>query len=122
MHVARRGAKAPVYRITGARTPLSEDVGAREKRYVIQMSIRAVCFILAIVVSGPLRYVLLVAAVILPYVAVVGANAGRGNLQSAPPDSLLTEPPPPERPALGPGSRDAAPTTPPIADPTPRPD
>jgi Protein of unknown function (DUF3099) len=102
MHVARRGAKAPVQRITSAAPPHSEDIAWRQKRYIIQMSIRAVCFMLAVVVPGPMRYVLLLAAVVLPYVAVVGANAGRGNLQT-PPDSLMSDAPPHEPPALGPG-------------------
>ncbi len=41
------------------------------------MSIRAVCIVLAFVVPGPLRWVFIAGAVVLPYVAVVIANAGQ---------------------------------------------
>jgi hypothetical protein len=41
------------------------------------MSIRTACLVLAVVVEGPLRWVFLAGAVLLPYVAVVMANAGR---------------------------------------------
>jgi Protein of unknown function (DUF3099) len=102
MHVARRPAKTPVYRITAARVPLSEDVAGRQRRYVIQMSIRAVCFLLAVLVPGFMRYVFLLAAIVLPYVAVVGANAGRGNLQAGA-DALLNEPMHDQPRALGQG-------------------
>jgi len=44
-------------------------------RYLMSMGIRTVCFVLAIVTTGPLRWSLVVAAVFLPYVAVVLANA-----------------------------------------------
>ena len=48
------------------------------------MGIRTACFLLAIVASGPLRWVLFTAAVVLPYVAVVVANGGREPAQEAP--------------------------------------
>ena len=38
------------------------------------MSVRTVCFILAVLISGPLRWVLLAASFFLPYIAVVMAN------------------------------------------------
>ena len=41
------------------------------------MGIRVVCIVLAVVVSGPLRWVFIVGAIVLPYVAVLIANAGR---------------------------------------------
>ena len=44
-------------------------------RYLLSMGIRTVCFVLAIVTTGPLRWILVAAAVFLPYVAVVLANA-----------------------------------------------
>jgi hypothetical protein len=48
----------------------------RQKRYVVSMTIRTVCFVAAIVVgSGWLRWVLVAAAFVLPYVAVVMANS-----------------------------------------------
>ncbi len=41
------------------------------------MSIRVVCFVGAVLVDHWTRWVLLAGAVVLPYVAVVLANAGR---------------------------------------------
>ncbi len=68
-----------VHQVTDAKPSLSEDIGRREKRYLIQMGIRTVCLILAAVLSAPwpVRALLVAAAVFLPYIAVVGANAGR---------------------------------------------
>lgn len=45
------------------------------KRYLISMAIRTVCVVLAVVVSGPLRWIFIAGAVLLPYIAVVMANA-----------------------------------------------
>lgn len=70
-----------VHRITNAPEPLSADQLRREHRYLLQMGIRVVCFLLAVSlfgrVPGWVTGVLLVAAVVLPYVAVILANAGR---------------------------------------------
>jgi hypothetical protein len=73
-----------VYTVTDARRPMSEDIGYRERRYLITMGIRALCFLLsilfAVTVHGSWRWlaiVALLAAVILPYVAVIFANGGR---------------------------------------------
>ncbi len=41
------------------------------------MSIRTACFIGAVIAPSPIRWFLLVGAVILPYIAVVMANAGQ---------------------------------------------
>src|SRR5690606_10909476 len=67
-----------VHEITDAKPSLSEDIGRREKRYLIQMGIRTVCLILAVLVDAPwpIRALLVAGAVFLPYFAVVGANAG----------------------------------------------
>ncbi|MGB0099366.1 MAG: DUF3099 domain-containing protein [Nocardioides sp.] len=63
-------------RITTASTSPQADISARQRRYVISMTIRTLCFVAAIVVGpGWLRWVLIAAAVLLPYVAVVMANA-----------------------------------------------
>ena len=63
-------------RITTASASRNADISARQRRYVISMAIRTVCFVGAIVVGdGWLRWVLIVGAVLLPYVAVVMANA-----------------------------------------------
>ncbi len=61
--------------ITSARVSHSEDLRRRQTRYLFSMGVRTVCFVLAIVTSGPLRWALVAGAVFLPYVAVVLANA-----------------------------------------------
>jgi hypothetical protein len=69
-----------VFRITGARTGLAEDVRGRQRRYVISMAVRTLSVILAVSLWNVERYVAIVALVLgalLPYVAVVIANAGR---------------------------------------------
>jgi hypothetical protein len=76
-----------VFRITGARTGLEEDVRGRQRRYVISMSIRTVAVILAASlwnVQRPVAMVALVLGAVLPYIAVVIANAGRENAPSLP--------------------------------------
>lgn len=45
-------------------------------RYTIMMSIRVVCFFAAVFTEGWLRWTFAVGAVVLPYIAVVLANAG----------------------------------------------
>lgn len=79
-----------MYTVTDARKPLSEDIGYRERRYLITMGIRALCFILSIVLAlalhGAWRWSALVAvvgAVVLPYIAVIFANGGREPESSA---------------------------------------
>ncbi len=62
-------------RITTASASRKDDISRRQRRYVISMSIRTVCFVAAILVEGWLRWTLVVAALLLPYVAVVMANA-----------------------------------------------
>ena len=63
-------------RITTASASRTEEIAGRQRRYVISMSIRTVCFVAAILVGGGwLRWVLVAAALLLPYVAVVMANA-----------------------------------------------
>lgn len=81
------GGKGQVFRITGARTSLDEDVRGRQRRYVISMSIRTVSVILAASLWNVERHVAIVALVlgaVLPYIAVVIANAGRENAPSLP--------------------------------------
>jgi Protein of unknown function (DUF3099) len=69
--------KKSVQSITNAQVPLTQDQSGRAKRYFISMMIRTACFILAVVLPNPYRWVVLFGAVVLPYIAVVVANAGR---------------------------------------------
>lgn len=66
-----------VHRITSAPTALADDIAQRNKRYLIQMSTRVVCFLGAVAIDHWSRWVLAAGAVLLPYLAVVLANAGR---------------------------------------------
>ena len=85
-----------VYRITNADRGLTEDQAGRQRRYLISMGIRTVCFLGAILTSGPLRWILFSFALVLPYIAVVMANAGRERnkyadlrvMTATPPDAL----------------------------------
>lgn len=60
--------------ITDAHQGSSADLKSREKRYGITMAFRVACFIAMIWVPSPYRWVLLAAAALLPYVAVLFAN------------------------------------------------
>jgi hypothetical protein len=80
----RRRRHDVVYTVTDARRPMSEDIGYRERRYLITMGIRALCFVLGIVIAVTLHgagrwlaVLALIGAVILPYIAVIFANGGR---------------------------------------------
>jgi hypothetical protein len=61
---------------------LSKDQSARQRKYFISMMIRTFCFILAVVIPSPWRWVALIGAVTLPYIAVIAANAGRETIKS----------------------------------------
>lgn len=65
--------------ITSAQTAHSEELPGRAKRYLISMIIRTACFIGAVLTPSPYRWFLIAGAVVLPYIAVVIANAGREN-------------------------------------------
>jgi hypothetical protein len=63
-------------RITTAAASRDDDISSRQRRYVVSMGIRTVCFVAAVIVGhGWLMWLLIVAALLLPYVAVVMANA-----------------------------------------------
>jgi hypothetical protein len=74
-----RGGETPI-RITTAATSPHADIAARQRRYLIAMGVRTLCFvmvaILAITHAGPewLPWIFVAGALILPYVAVVMAN------------------------------------------------
>jgi len=64
-----------VYGITGAPTRHSDDLEKRMVRYLVSMAIRTACVVLVLVVHHPVRWVFAAGAVVLPYVAVILANA-----------------------------------------------
>ena len=67
--------------VTQARRSLSDDIAYRQRRYLVMMSIRAVCFVIAICLFvnhfGWLAAIPAVGAIFIPYFAVVFANGGR---------------------------------------------
>ena len=82
--IARRPAVAPAIRITTARKSVADDQASRVRGYVISMTIRIICFLLAVVTTGVLRWVFVAGALIIPYIAVVFANGGREPIEDAP--------------------------------------
>jgi hypothetical protein len=101
--------------ITSAPEPLADDQARRTKRYLIQMGVRLVFFVVAVSIFAgrwaPLwvMWALMAAAVVLPYSAVLFANAGRDRVSydtspvtDRPRSTLAAAPsaaPDPERPA-----------------------
>ncbi|PWD49539.1 hypothetical protein C8046_01215 [Serinibacter arcticus] len=67
----------PVPSITSAGRSRDSDISDRAMRYTIMMGIRVACFFAAVFTEGWLRWTFAVGAVVLPYIAVVLANAGR---------------------------------------------
>jgi hypothetical protein len=67
--------------VTQARRSKSDDIRHRERRYLLMMSIRVVCFVAAFLLfinhAGWLTAIPAVGAIVIPYFAVVLANGGR---------------------------------------------
>ncbi|KUH37164.1 MULTISPECIES: DUF3099 domain-containing protein [Streptomyces] len=114
------GGGGQVFTITGARQGLADDVRGRQRRYVISMTVRTLAVIAAAALWNVERHVAVVALVlgaVVPYVAVVIANAGRetapklpSTFVSAPPVAhpVLEAPRPQDRTATGTGDADGA--------------
>jgi hypothetical protein len=71
------GNEPEVFTITGAASSTSDEQKGRQRRYLFSMGLRTFCFVGGILTTGALRWTLIVGAVVLPYFAVVIANAGR---------------------------------------------
>jgi hypothetical protein len=80
-------ADSPI-RITTAGSSPEADLARRQKRYIISMSIRTACFIGAAIAGMAgvnwLWPILILAALVLPYVAVVNANAATTRADALP--------------------------------------
>ena len=83
------GPKQSPLLITSARDPLSLEQRGRQRRYFISKMVRTACFIASIFLPSPYRWIAIGGAVLLPYVAVVIANAGRETILA--PNSLISE-------------------------------
>jgi hypothetical protein len=92
-HHERSG--ATVVSVTSAQPGRSADLDSRIVRYAWMMSIRVVCFVLAVITPSPWRWMFVVGAIALPYFAVVLANAHRSATAPAA-DAFVA----PDRPAL----------------------
>src|ERR1700690_1584438 len=70
-----------VHLVTQARRSMSDDIAYRQRRYLLMMGIRALCFVIAVVLFtnhfGWLAAIPALGAIFIPYFAVVFANGGR---------------------------------------------
>jgi hypothetical protein len=80
-HTPDQPAKSISASISNVGEPLSIDQSSRARKYFISMMVRTACFILAVVLPSPYRWIALFGAVVLPYIAVVVANAGRESIR-----------------------------------------
>ncbi|HEU5425861.1 MAG TPA: DUF3099 domain-containing protein [Actinocrinis sp.] len=83
-----------VYGITTAETSRTQEITRRQKQYIVTMLVRAVAVVVVVSVPGiswPIKIGLCLAAMIIPYVAVVRANGGP--VQEKGPTNLLLAPP-----------------------------
>ncbi len=77
-----------VVSVTSVPMSAAEEQRGRQRRYLASMSLRTLCFVGAIVVGDNwVRYVLIAGALILPYIAVVSANAVVSHLPGTSPES-----------------------------------
>ncbi|RLV48761.1 DUF3099 domain-containing protein [Nocardioides mangrovicus] len=76
-----------VVEITSAAPSRDVDIRIRQRRYLFSMALRTMCFVGAIVTQGWVRWTLVAGAIVLPYVAVVMANAASPQLPGAGPES-----------------------------------
>lgn len=93
----------PVLSATNLPEAAADDQGRRMRNYLVSMGIRTVCFVAAVLtwgVSRPLSVACFAAAAILPYVAVVFANAtGTRRIDKV---GAVTPPPTPHKEIHGP--------------------
>lgn len=95
-----RRSPPPVTVITTAPPSPAQDVGRRERRYLIQMGTRVACFAAAVAIDHWTRWLFVAGAVVLPYIAVVLANAGQDRQPGTPTPVVAPELPPARRAGL----------------------
>ena len=87
--VARPQNEPVVHNVTSAASSSTDDQDQRVRRYLTMMGIRVLCFGLVFVTSGWLRWAAVAGAVLIPYFAVIVANAVRpgqaGSIQAVTP-------------------------------------
>ncbi|WP_344734747.1 DUF3099 domain-containing protein [Nocardioides fonticola] len=76
--MAKQRPQDDVVRITTVGTSRAQDIATRQRRYLLSMSLRSLCFVGAVIAGlagiGWLWPILIAGALILPYFAVVLAN------------------------------------------------
>lgn len=81
VRVVHKTRQRDVTLVTDAKRPMSEDIAFRERRYLVMMGIRVLCFIITIILfldhAGWFSAIPGVGAIVIPYFAVVFANGGR---------------------------------------------
>jgi Flp pilus assembly protein TadB len=81
--MARKRADDVPVRITTAPSSAGAEISHRQRRYLIAMGVRTLCFLMVVLLTithaGPgwLPWIFVAGAVVLPYVAVVMANAAK---------------------------------------------
>lgn len=71
-----RGRRSEPVVITDIASSRTAEIRSRERRYVIAMVFRAVCFVAAtLLFHGPARWLAVAVAIMMPWLAVVLANA-----------------------------------------------
>ena len=78
--VAKVSKKPAPMTITSAGEDGSLEQSSRQRRYFFSMMIRTVCFVLAIFLPSPYRWISLALSLVLPYISVLIANAGRESI------------------------------------------
>ena len=84
-----------MHSVTSAASSTSDDQDQRVRRYLTMMGIRVLCFGLVFVTTGWVRWAAVAGAVLIPYFAVVVANAVRprqpGSIQAVTPPTDRTQ-------------------------------
>jgi len=103
------GRRDQAHLVTEARQSRSAEINQRERRYLLMMGMRLVCFVVTVVMfvnhAGWLTVIPAVGAIALPYFAVVVANTRRavspGEFRAYQPrlPERYVPPPPPSPPA-----------------------
>jgi hypothetical protein len=77
----RAARRDQAYLVTDAPQSRSAEISQRQRRYLVMMGIRVVCFVVAVVAflnhAGWLAMIPAIGAIVLPYFAVVVGNARR---------------------------------------------
>jgi hypothetical protein len=80
------GRRDQAYVVTEARQSRAEEIAQRERRYLLLMGLRIVCFIVTVVLflehAGWFALIPAAGAITLPYFAVVVANSRRQTVSS----------------------------------------